>query len=95
MKESDNDETLFLNSRGVDVHGRIANKIGFAASILDNQERDHYMCRHGKINFNQCRAQGIIKVLKELAMIISMQEVILLLMSQNILMLLLDMTAIS
>jgi len=40
MKESDNDESLFLNSRGVSVRGRIANKIGFAASIIDNQERD-------------------------------------------------------
>jgi len=40
MKESDNDESLFLNSRGVAIRGRIANKIGFAASIVDNQERD-------------------------------------------------------
>lgn len=40
MKESDNDETLFLNSRGVAIRGRIANKIGFNASIIDNQERD-------------------------------------------------------
>jgi hypothetical protein len=40
MKESDNDESLFLNSRGVGIRGRIANKIGFAASIIDNQERD-------------------------------------------------------
>jgi len=40
MKESDNDESLFLNSRGVTIRGRIANKIGFAASIVDNQERD-------------------------------------------------------
>lgn len=40
MKESDNDESLFLNSRGVAIRGRIANKIGFNASIIDNQERD-------------------------------------------------------
>ena len=39
-KESDNDQDLFLNSRGVNVRGRIANKIGFAAYITDNQERD-------------------------------------------------------
>ena len=38
-KESDNDENLFTNSRGVGIRGRIANKIGFAASIVDNQER--------------------------------------------------------
>ena len=40
MKESDDDASLFLNSRGVAIRGRIANKIGFAASIIDNQERD-------------------------------------------------------
>jgi len=39
-KEKDNDQSLFLNSRGVAIRGRIANKIGFAASIIDNQERD-------------------------------------------------------
>lgn len=39
-KERDNDQHLFQNSRGLSVRGRIANKIGFAAYITDNQERD-------------------------------------------------------
>ena len=39
-KENDNDQTLFLNSRGITLRGRIANKIGFAAYLTDNQERD-------------------------------------------------------
>jgi len=39
-KENNNDETLFLNSRGVIVRGRIANKIGFYTYLTDNQERD-------------------------------------------------------
>lgn len=39
-KESDNDQNLFLNTRGVTVRGKIADKIGFAAYITDNQERD-------------------------------------------------------
>ncbi|HET9431222.1 MAG TPA: hypothetical protein VFO70_08595, partial [Chitinophagaceae bacterium] len=39
-KENDNDQDLFLNSRGVTVRGRIAKKIGFSAYITDNQERD-------------------------------------------------------
>jgi Capsule assembly protein Wzi len=39
-KEQDNDQTLFLNTRGVRVRGRIANKIGFETYITDNQERD-------------------------------------------------------
>ncbi len=38
-KESNNDETLYQNTRGVAIRGRIANKIGFAASITDNQEK--------------------------------------------------------
>src|SRR6218665_3424492 len=39
-KEADNDQTLFLNTRGITLRGRIANKIGFSAYITDNQERD-------------------------------------------------------
>ena len=38
-KESDNDENIFLNTRGVTVRGRIANRIGFSSTITDNQER--------------------------------------------------------
>ncbi len=37
--ESGNNKAVFLNSRGVMARGLIANKIGFAASITDNQER--------------------------------------------------------
>lgn len=39
-KESDNDQHLFLNTRGLTVRGKIANKIGFSAYLTDNQERD-------------------------------------------------------
>jgi hypothetical protein len=39
-KEQNNSQTLFLNTRGVRVRGRIANKIGFETYITDNQERD-------------------------------------------------------
>ncbi|WP_276501094.1 hypothetical protein [Terrimonas pollutisoli] len=39
-KESDNDQSLFLNTRGLTVRGKIANKIGFSAYLTDNQERD-------------------------------------------------------
>ncbi len=38
-KEKDNNETVFLNSKGVTIRGRIANKIGFSSTITDNQER--------------------------------------------------------
>jgi hypothetical protein len=39
-KENDNDQNLFLNTRGLTIRGRIANKIGFSAYLTDNQERD-------------------------------------------------------
>jgi hypothetical protein len=39
-KEKDYDETVFLNTRGISLRGRLANKIGFAAYFTDNQERD-------------------------------------------------------
>jgi hypothetical protein len=38
-KESGNKETMFVNSRGITVRGRIANKIGFSTTLTDNQER--------------------------------------------------------
>jgi hypothetical protein len=39
-KEQNNDDHIFLNTRGAVVRGRIAEKIGFAAYLTDNQERD-------------------------------------------------------
>jgi hypothetical protein len=39
-KENNNRQSLFLNSRGLRLRGRIANKIGFDAYVTDNQERD-------------------------------------------------------
>ncbi len=38
-KEKDNTESLFQNTRGLTLRGRIANKIGFATYLTDNQER--------------------------------------------------------
>lgn len=38
-KESNNDNSVFLNSRGVTVRGLIAKKIGFSTTLTDNQER--------------------------------------------------------
>lgn len=39
-KEKNNDKTLYLNTRGLNLRGRIANKIGFYAYVTDNQEKD-------------------------------------------------------
>ncbi len=37
--ESNNNETLFYNKRGITARGMIANRIGFSTTITDNQER--------------------------------------------------------
>lgn len=37
--ETDNDERIFLNSKGLTMRGMIARKIGFSAYLTDNQER--------------------------------------------------------
>lgn len=42
MKESGNDERLFLNTRGVRGRGMIAKRIGFDFYATDNQERPPY-----------------------------------------------------
>jgi hypothetical protein len=39
-KENNYGQTLFLNSRGVTLKGKIANKIGYYTYLTDNQERD-------------------------------------------------------
>jgi len=39
-KEKDNDQKLFLNTRGITLRGSIAKKISFYAYLTDNQERD-------------------------------------------------------
>ena len=44
-KEKDNDETLYQNTRGLNLRGRIANKIGFYAYITDNQEKTTFYVR--------------------------------------------------
>ncbi len=63
-KEQNSDEKLFLNTRGVSIRGRIANKIGFFSYITDNQERDP---EYVKQLVNQRRAvpgQGLYKAFK-------------------------------
>lgn len=64
MKEKDNNETLFLNSRGVSLRGRIATKIGFAASIIDNQERDPLYVQRWENKFKSVPGAGYYKNFK-------------------------------
>jgi hypothetical protein len=64
MKENDNDESLFFNSRGVGIRGRIASKIGFAASIIDNQERDPMYVQDWENKFLSVPGAGYYKSFK-------------------------------
>ena len=51
-KEKDNDEQVFLNSKGLNFRGMIAERIGFSAYIADNQERGpSFMMEQVKTNF--------------------------------------------
>jgi len=51
-KEKDNDESVFLNSKGLSFRGMIAERIGFSAYITDNQERGpSFMMEQVKSNF--------------------------------------------
>ena len=63
-KEKDNDENLFLNSRGVAIRGMIANKIGFSASIVDNQERDPMYVQAWENKFKSVPGAGYYKDFK-------------------------------
>lgn len=63
-KENDNDETLFLNSRGVRVRGRIANKIGFDTYVTDNQERDPLYVQQWVNTYKAVPGEGYYKSFK-------------------------------
>ena len=63
-KESGNDQTLFLNSRGVTIRGRIANKIGFSTTLTDNQERGPLFYQQEVKQLRAVPGNGFYKVYK-------------------------------
>ena len=63
-KEKDNDETLYLNTRGLNLRGKIANKIGFYAYITDNQEKDPMYVRDWVNRRKAVPGQGFYKDFK-------------------------------
>jgi hypothetical protein len=63
-KEQDQDQHLFLNTRGVTLRGRIANKIGFAAYLTDNQERDPLYVQRWEQRFKSVPGAGYYKRFK-------------------------------
>jgi len=64
-KENNQDQHLFLNTRGVSLRGRIANKIGFAAYVTDNQERDPLYVQRWEQKFKSVPGAGYYKYFKE------------------------------
>ena len=63
-KESNNDQTLYLNTRGLNLRGRIANKIGFYAYVTDNQEKDPLYVRDWVNRRKAVPGQGFYKPFK-------------------------------
>jgi hypothetical protein len=63
-KESNNGQHLFLNTRGVTLRGRIANKIGFSAYVTDNQERDPRYVQRWEDERQAVPGQGFYKEFK-------------------------------
>jgi hypothetical protein len=63
-KESDNSEHLFLNTRGVYIRGKIANKIGFYSYITDNQERDPVYVKQWVTDRQAVPGHGLFKAFK-------------------------------
>ncbi len=54
MKEKENSQNLFYNSRGISVRGLIGKKVGFDVFVSDNQERDplyvqNYIAAHQSV----------------------------------------------
>ncbi len=63
-KERGNDEMIYLNTRGVNVRGRIAKKIGFYTSITDNQERGPKFFTQKVIDYRAVPGVAFIKTFK-------------------------------
>lgn len=63
-KESNSDEKLFQNTRGVYIRGKLANKIGFYSYITDNQERDPSYVRQWVTDRQAVPGQGLYKSFK-------------------------------
>jgi hypothetical protein len=64
-KEKGNDETLYLNTRGLTVRGRIANKIGFYTYLTDNQEKDPFYVRDWVTKRTAVPGEGFYKQFKQ------------------------------
>ncbi|MBI1342844.1 MAG: hypothetical protein GC171_07920 [Terrimonas sp.] len=63
-REKGNSESIFQNTRGLTLRGRISNKIGFAAYLTDNQERDPVYVQNWENKFKSVPGAGFYKNFK-------------------------------
>ncbi len=63
-KEQNNDEKLFVSTRGITVRGMIAKKIGFSTTITDNQERGPSFFQSRVDSLNAVPGNGFKKAFK-------------------------------
>ncbi|MGQ0739206.1 MAG: hypothetical protein ACT4OJ_09125 [Bacteroidota bacterium] len=66
-KENNSSEKLFLNTRGVYIRGKLANKIGFYSWITDNQERDPSYVKQWVADRQAVPGHGLYKAFKTTA----------------------------
>lgn len=66
-KDSDSDETVFLNAKGARARGLIAKKIGFDFYLTDNQERPPLFVRNWEDSFRAVPGAGFYKPFKTTA----------------------------
>jgi hypothetical protein len=66
-KESDTDESLFLNTKGAKIRGLIAKKIGFDFYATDNQERPPFFVKQFVDSFSAVPGAGFYKPFKTTA----------------------------
>ena len=58
-------QSIYLNSRGVNLRGMIARKVGFAASIIENQEREPQFFQQQISKFRAVPGEGFYKPFKK------------------------------
>lgn len=64
-KENNNNEMLFVNTRGISVRGMIARKVGFASFISENQERGPQFFRQRVDSTGAVPGYGFYKTFKK------------------------------
>jgi len=65
--ESDNDQRIFLNSKGISFRGLIAKRVGFSGFLTDNQERSPRFVQQMISGYSAVPGQGFYKKFKNTA----------------------------